>query len=124
VIPTRGGSMTVRMPRRNTVVAMSKISLIAKLTAQDGKAADLEAALHDLIAAAEEEDGLEVYSVHSIDDSDGEYLFFEMYRDGDAMKVHGKGERMRAAMGALGPFLAGRPELTMMHTVAAKGLDV
>jgi quinol monooxygenase YgiN len=103
---------------------MSKISAIARLTARDGKAAELEAALHDLIAAAEEEEGLEVYSVHAVDDSEGQYLFFELYRDAEATKVHGKGERMRAAMGALGPLLAGRAEVTRMHPVAAKGLDV
>jgi hypothetical protein len=31
---------------------------------------------------------------------------------------------MRAAMGAVGGLLAGRPELTMMSPVAAKGLDL
>ncbi|MEY2960014.1 MAG: hypothetical protein RLZZ01_2582 [Actinomycetota bacterium] len=103
---------------------MSKISLIAKLTAADGKAADLEAALHGVIAAAEEEDGLEVYSAHRADDQPGVYYFFEVYRDQDAKDVHGKGEAMRTAMGAFGGLLAGRPELIMMTPVAAKGLDI
>lgn len=105
------------------VGAMSKISLIAKLTAVEGKVDELEAALRGVIDAAAEEDGLEVYSAHRSEEP-GVYYFFELYRDQDAKDVHGKGERMRAAMGAFGGLLAGRPEITMMTPVAAKGLDL
>lgn len=103
---------------------MSKISLFAKLTAAEGKAEALEVAFRGVIEAAEEEAGLEVYSVHAVDDQPGVYYFFELYRDDEAKEVHGKGEKMRAAMGAFGGLLAGRPELTMMTPIAAKGLDI
>ncbi len=103
---------------------MSKISIIAKLTAVEGKEDELEAALHAVVAAASEEDGLEVYSAHGVPDQRGVYYFFELYRDEDAFGVHGKGERMRAAMGGFAGLLAGRPEVTMMSPIAAKGLDI
>ena len=103
---------------------MSKISLIAKLTAADGKADELENALRGVIDAAAEEEGLEVYSAHAATDEPGVYYFFELYRDQASKDLHGKGELMRAAMSAFGGLLAGRPELTMMSPVAAKGLDV
>lgn len=103
---------------------MSKISLIAKLTAAEGRTADLEDALHAVIAAAEEEEGLEIYSAHRVDDQPGVYYFFELYRDQEAKDVHGRGERMQAAMGAFGGLLGARPELVFMTPVAAKGLDI
>lgn len=103
---------------------MSKITLIAKLTAAEGKSAELEQRLGDLIAAAEEEQGLEVYSAHKDTQNEGVYYFFEMYRDQDAFGSHGKGEAMRPAMKALGGLLAGRPEVTMMQPVVAKGLSI
>ncbi len=103
---------------------MSKISLIAKLTAADGKADELEAALRGVIVAASEEEGLEVYSAHAADGEVGVFYFFELYRDQAAVDVHGKGEGMRAAMGAFGGLLAGRPEITRMTPVVAKGLDI
>ena len=103
---------------------MSKISLIAKLTAVEGKEAELEDAMRGVIAAADEEDGLEIYSAHRADDEPGVYYFFELYRDDEAKSVHGKGDGMRAAMGAFGGLLAGRPEITMMSPVAAKGIDI
>jgi quinol monooxygenase YgiN len=103
---------------------MSKISVIAKLTSAEGKADDLLTALQGVIDAAAEEDGLEVYSAHAAVDEPGVYYFFELYRDQDAIDVHGKGDRMRTAMRAFGGLLAGRPEVTTMAPVAAKGLDV
>ena len=111
-------------PAFGTLPDMSKISLIAKLTAADGKADELEVALRGVVEAAAEEEGLEVYSAHAAADEPGVYYFFELYRDQAAMDVHGKGDAMRTAMGAFGGLLAGRPEITMMSPVAAKGLDV
>jgi quinol monooxygenase YgiN len=119
-----GAPASARTPVDGTLPVMSKISLIAKLTAADGRSSDLEAALAGVVAAAAEEDGLEVYSAHAVDDQPGVYYFFELYRDQDAVDVHGKGDGMRAAMGAFGGLLAGRPEITRMTPVAAKGLDV
>ena len=114
-----------RPPRPvGTVTVMSKISLIAKLTAADGKADELERALAAVVAAGDEEEGLEVYSAHAADDEPGVYWFFELYRDADAVAVHGKGERMREAMGGFAGLLAGRPEMIRMTPVAAKGLDI
>jgi len=67
---------------------MSKIALIAKLTAAEGKAAELETVLADVIAAAEEEAGLEIYSAHKANDEEDTYYFFELYTDADALGVH------------------------------------
>ncbi|MDA3040110.1 MAG: putative quinol monooxygenase [Actinomycetota bacterium] len=103
---------------------MSKISLIAKLTAADGKSSELEAVLRGVCAAASEEDGLEIYSANAANDQAGVYYFFEVYRDADALAVHGKGDGMSKAMGAFKGLLAGRPEVTMLTPVAAKGIDV
>jgi quinol monooxygenase YgiN len=103
---------------------MSKISVIAKLTAADGKSDELESALRGVVEAAAEEDGLEVYGAHAAHDEPGVYYFFELYRDQDAVDVHGKGEGMRAAMGAFAGLLAGRPEVTRMTPIVSKGLDV
>ncbi len=103
---------------------MSKISLIAKLSAAEGKETELEARLGDLVAAADEEDGLEVYTSFRATDQPGTYYFVEVYRDEEAWGVHGKGDGMRAAMGALGGLLGGRPEIIMLEPVASKGLDV
>ena len=103
---------------------MTKISLIAKLPVAEGKADDMKVALAALIEAASEEPGLEVYSAHQDDKNPNVFYFFELYTDAAAFEVHGKGDAMKAAMGAVGGFLAGRPEITMLSPVVAKGLDL
>lgn len=103
---------------------MSKVSLIAKLVIKDGTAAEYEAAAASLMAAAEEEAGLEIYSLHRDNGSENTYWFFELYTDQAALDVHGKGEGMKAAMGSLGPFLAAAPEIMHLAPVVAKGLDL
>jgi quinol monooxygenase YgiN len=103
---------------------MSKISLIAKLTAADGKAAELEAVLAEVVTAADEEAGLEIYSAHKDTANEGVYFFFEMYTDGEALGVHGKGDAMKTAMGKFAGLLGGRPEITMMEPVVAKGIEI
>ena len=103
---------------------MAKISLMATLTAAEGKEQEVKEALVALIDAAEEESGLEIYSVHTSRDEPSVFRFFELYADSDSLKIHGKGERMAAAMGALGNLLAGPPEILRLTPFAAKGFDL
>jgi quinol monooxygenase YgiN len=108
--------------RGNYVRGMSKISLIAKLPCAEGQNEGFEAALADMIEASNEEAGLEIYSAHRGDDNN--YWFFELYTDEAAKDVHGKGDAMKAAMRAIGAFMAGPPEVHVMTPVVAKGMDI
>ena len=103
---------------------MSKPSIIAKLTTTEDKAAEFEAALAAMVAAAAEEAGLEIYSAHKDPNNPGTYWFFELYTDDAAVGVHGQGDGMKAAMASLGGLLAGAPEIHMLSSVVAKGLDL
>ena len=76
----------------------------------------------ELIDPSNEEAGLEIYSAHK--GADNNYWFFELYTDQAALDVHGKGDGMKAAMGKFGGLLGGRPEITMMEPVVAKGIDI
>lgn len=101
---------------------MSKISLIAKLTAAEGRADELAGALQGLIDAAGSEPGLEVYSAHRASEEPDTFYFFELYTDQAAFDAHGKAEPMIGAMRSLGGLLGARPEVTLMSPVAAKGM--
>jgi quinol monooxygenase YgiN len=103
---------------------MSKISIIAKLTAAEGKASELEAAMARLIAAAEDESGLEIYSAHKDPKNEGVYYFFEMYSNREALKVHGKSDQMKEAITAMGSLVSGRSEISVLEPIVAKGLTV
>ena len=113
-----------RTGRRVASGNVSKISLVAERSAVEDKQSGFEAALRDLIEAADDEAGLEEHAAHRSDDEPGVHSFFELSRDQQARDARARGERMRAAMGALGGLLAGRPEVVQLTPIAAKGLDL
>ena len=103
---------------------MSKRSIIAKLTCDPENVGDFEAALAGLVQGAEEETGLEIYSVHKDNDEAGTYWFFELYTDEAALGVHGQGGGMKAAMGAVGGLLNAKPDVKILAPTVAKGLEL
>jgi len=100
---------------------MTKQILVATIPAAEGKASELEAALQVLVAAAEEEEGLEVYAV-AVDDTSSVFHFFEVYENAEALAAHGRGDRMKSSMRALGGLLGAAPKVTQLRPVAAKGV--
>jgi quinol monooxygenase YgiN len=101
---------------------MAKVALVAKMTAAPGKRDELVEAFGSLYDAVAAEEGTEVYALH-LDAADADVVwFYELYRDGDALAAHGGSEAMKAMGPPLASLLAGRPELTFLTPVRAKGL--
>lgn len=104
---------------------MSKISIIAKITAQDGKRDELVAAFAPMLEhVGTAEPGTEVYMLHTDDKDPNVCWFYELYTDGEAAKVHGTSDMMKAVGKNLAPLLAGRPELSFVTPVGGKGLSL
>lgn len=101
---------------------MSKIAVIAKLPAAEGKRDELVAAFQAAIATAEGEPGTERYILHK-DLGDPNVLWvYEMYTDNDALTLHSTSDDFKALGASLGPLMGGRPELMLLEPVAGKGL--
>jgi len=100
---------------------MADIGVIAKITAQDGKRADLAAALQGALDAAETEPGTLTYVLLE-DAVDANALWmYEMYENQAALDAHMGSDAFKALGPAIGPFLAGRPELTFCKPLGGKG---
>ncbi|MEM9036754.1 MAG: antibiotic biosynthesis monooxygenase [Actinomycetota bacterium] len=104
---------------------MSKVAIIAKLTAAEGKRDDLVAALTEhAVAAVADEPGCEIYAPHADTGDEVTVWFYELYTDGDALAAHGKTEGFAAMGAALGGLLAGAPEIHVLDPIVAKGLEL
>ena len=100
---------------------MSGPAVIAKLTSKPGERDALTEVLRKLVAGTESEPGTLTYILHH-DAKDGDVLwFYESYESQEAFEAHGKSETMATVGPELAPFLGGRPELTFLSVVAAKG---
>ncbi len=94
------------------------ITLTAKLTAKDGKAEALQAALQQMIAEVQaKEPGVMQYAMHSVEGQPGVFFFYESYADDAAFATHGGTEHMKSLRGALGDLMEGRMELTRLNYI-------
>ena len=104
---------------------MSKIALIAKLTAAEGKRADLVASLEKMFPQVDQEPGTEAYVLHEDASDENVVWFYELYTDNDALSAHGSSDAMKEMMGALGGGLVGAaPEMHLLRPVRAKGVTL
>src|SRR3954447_16025757 len=102
---------------------MSKVSLMAKLTAHEGKGDELAAAFDGLFAHVETEPGTEVYVLSRVADDPDAFFFFELYVDDDAFAAHGTSDAMKAAGASFGPLIKDS-ELLVGSPIRGIGLAV
>jgi quinol monooxygenase YgiN len=97
------------------------ISVIAKLTVQEGKQDEFKAAGAEMVAAvkANEAGRTLMYTLAQSKKAPTEFYFIETYADDAALADHGKTPHMAAFGGKIGGMLAGRPEIIQLDQVAA-----
>ena len=94
------------------------IGVVAVLKVQPDKTADFEKVFLDLAAKvkANEPGGL-TYQLTRSKIEAGTYKVLELYASEDALKAHGGSDYFKAAGAAMGPLLAGRPEIEYLDAV-------
>ena len=103
---------------------MPRIAIIAQLRAQPGKRAQLMQALNPLHDAVKSEPGTEVFAMHASDSDPDLVLFYEVYKDKDALAAHQKNPALASIGPAMGALISGAPEITRFTPVKAKGLEI
>ena len=99
----------------------STISVIAKITAQPGKRADVVAGMATMLTHAASEPGTVVYTLLEDQADDDAIWVYEEYTDKAALDAHSSSDAMKALGGSIGPFLAGRPEIRVCNIAGGKG---
>jgi quinol monooxygenase YgiN len=94
------------------------IGVVAVLKVQVDKAADFEKVFLDLAAKVKaNEPGCIAYQLTKSRAEPGVYKVLELYASEDALKAHGGSDYFKAAGAAMGPFMAGRPEIEYLDAV-------
>ncbi|WP_054813779.1 putative quinol monooxygenase, partial [Nocardia arizonensis] len=87
------------------------ISVIAELTVQDGKGAEFESVVADLVEQIKaNEPGNQAYQLVRSKSDPNSYRIFELYADQAALEAHGKSDHFRAAGKQLATLLAAAPK--------------
>lgn len=103
---------------------MSKIAVVAKLIAAEGKRDDLVNALKPLLDAVQEEPGTLAYGLHTANDDANVVLFYELYEDDAALGAHSGSAAMKAVGPTLAGLLGGAPEILRYTPVGGKGFPL
>jgi quinol monooxygenase YgiN len=94
------------------------IGIVATLKVQDGKNAEFEAIFTALAAQVRaNEPGNLAYQLTRSRTDPNTYKVLELYKDEEAVKLHGGTEYFKAAGPKMGPCLAGRPEIEYLDGV-------
>ena len=92
--------------------------VVAKLKALNGKEAQMEKALLAIIPEVAQEEGTLVYTLHRDHNDPSVFLFYEKYKDGDALVVHSSTPHFKELFKTLKPLLDGSPEISMYNELA------
>jgi quinol monooxygenase YgiN len=94
------------------------IVVVAKMKAGEGKGDELEQEFRKLIPKVLEDPGAITYTVHRKTDAPNEFLVYEKYENGDALKYHGSTEHFKEFSRTIGPLLEGRAEVGIYNEIA------
>lgn len=85
--------------------------VVAKLTALAGKEEELEQALLGIIPKVKNEEGTLVYTLHKDQSNPNVFLFYEKYKDMDALVAHSSTDYFKALFKQIKSLLDGHPEI-------------
>jgi len=94
------------------------IGVVATLKVQPEKSGEFEKVFLDLAAKVKaNEPGALVYQLTKSRTEAGVYKVLELYASTDALKHHGGTDYFKAAGAAMGPFMAGAPNIEYLDAV-------
>ena len=92
--------------------------VVAKLQAVAGKEEEMRQALLDIIPKVREEEGTLVYTLHQDQNDPTLFLFYEKYKDTDALVAHSSTPHFKTLFKTIKPLLESNPEITMYNELA------
>lgn len=101
---------------------MPKVSMTGRFMCQDGKAAEMDAAVAAQTDALMADDNVELY-VYSRGKG-RQYTFFALFPSEQAMRNHGSSDEMQEALETFKALLDGPPDVVVAAPVATKGYGV
>jgi quinol monooxygenase YgiN len=87
------------------------IVVIAKMKAVEGKGDELEQEFRKLMPKVLKDPGAITYAANRKVDAPNEFLVYEKYESGDALKYHGSTEHFKEFSRTIAPMLDGRAEV-------------
>ncbi len=92
---------------------MSRITVVARMTARPGMAARLQEELLHMVAETRKEDGCINYDLHHQADNPAQFLFYENWESRAHLDCHAQSAHIQSFRARSGEFLEGPTEITL-----------
>ena len=92
--------------------------VVAKIKALQGKESEMEQAFLDVILKVKDEPGTLIYTLHRSQNDPCVFLFYEKYKDMDALVAHSSTPHFKALFKTIKPLMDGDPEIAIYHELA------
>jgi quinol monooxygenase YgiN len=93
--------------------------VVAKLKAKKGAEEEMETILRKAVQNVESEEGTLAYTLHRSQSDPCIFLFYEKYKDTDALTVHSTTPHFKAMFASLKDLVEGPAEIEMYTELAA-----
>ena len=93
--------------------------VVAKLKAKQGSEKEMEKVLRDAVQKVASEEGTLAYTLHRSQSDPCTFMFYEKYRDAEALKTHSATPHFKAMFAALKDLVASPAEIDMYDELAA-----
>ncbi len=93
--------------------------VIARLKAKAGEEAEMERLLRELVGKVKAEEGTLAYTLNRGQNDSGCFLFYEKYKDAEALLTHSSTGYFKEVFVALDPLLAEPPVIEMYEELAS-----
>lgn len=92
--------------------------VVAKLKARQENLEEMKDALLDMVSKVKDEEGTLVYTLHQDLGNPAVFLFYEKYKDVDALTAHSSTPHFKALFKTIKTLLDGDPEIAMYNELA------
>ncbi|MDA8403976.1 MAG: putative quinol monooxygenase [Desulfobacteraceae bacterium] len=92
--------------------------VVAKIKALQGKESEMEQAFLDVILKVKDAPGTLIYTLHRSQNDPCVFLFYEKYKDMDALVAHSSTPHFKALFKTIKPLMDGDPEIAIYHELA------
>ena len=96
---------------------MSELYVVAKITGKPGSQDELKAKLSRVIPTVRAEDGCIRYDLHQNLDNPAVFVFYETWRDKQALGAHAASEHMSAMLKSIKDLVAAPGEVLLFDAV-------
>ena len=96
-----------------------KMIIVAKLKAKSGKEAETEKVLTEMVAKVKGEEGTLSYTLHRLKKDPSVFMFYEKYKNKDALDSHASTPHFKEMAGILSSLLEGKMEFNVYDELAS-----